>query len=91
MIKREVNLGSLSGVKVRRGAPQISHLLFANDCIIFCEASIEGSSRVSKILTDYERDSGQKLNREKTSLFFSKNMERAVQEGVNDLFGAQIF
>ena len=46
---------------------------------------------MSKIVTDYERDFGQKLNREKTSLFFSKNMERAVQEGVNDLFGAQIF
>lgn len=43
-----------------------------------------------KVLTDYERDSGQKLNKEKTSLFFSKSKERKVQEGVKNLFGAQI-
>lgn len=41
-------------------------------------------------MTDYERDSGQKLNKEKTSLFFSKSKERKVQEGVKNLFGAQI-
>lgn len=90
MIKREVVLGNLNGVQVCRRAPQISHLLFTDDSIIFCKASIEENSRVIKILTDYERDSGQKLNREKASLFFSKNKKGEVQERVKDLIGAQI-
>ena len=35
-----------------------------------------------KVLEDYEGDSGQRLNKEKTSLFFSKNTNREVQDQV---------
>jgi len=41
-----------------------------------------------KVLKDYE--SSQKLNKEKTSLFFSKNTSRDVQNHVKQQFGAQI-
>ena len=43
-----------------------------------------------KVLADYERESGQKLNKEKTSLFFSRNTSRDSQEEIKELFGAQI-
>ena len=36
MIKRKERLGGLRGISVRRGAPSISHLFFADDSIIFC-------------------------------------------------------
>ena len=42
------------------------------------------------MLEDYEGDSGQKLNKEKTSLFFSKNTNREVQKQIKEKFGAQI-
>ena len=90
MIGKEVSLGRLKGVQVCRKAPQISHLLFAEDSIIFYRTSLEESNLVIKILLDYEGDSRQKLNMEKTSLFFSKNTKREVQEGVKNVFGAQI-
>ena len=90
MIGREVSLGRLKGVQVCGKAPQISHLLFAEDNIIFYGTSLEESNLVIKILLDYEGDSRQKLNMEKTSLFFSKNTKREVQEGVKNVFGAQI-
>ena len=34
--------------------------------------------RVSQILKEYEWGSGQKLNKEKASLFFSRNMTKEV-------------
>ena len=90
MLKKEESYGHIKGVAVCRGAPRISHLLFADDNIVFCRASLEEVSRVMKLLEDYEGDSGQRLNKEKTSLFFSKNTSREVQDQVKSLFGAQI-
>ena len=65
-------------------------LTFADDCTVFGKASKEEGLRLKKILEVYERESGQKLNREKTSLFFSKNTKEEVKEVVKDMFGAQI-
>ena len=61
-------------------------MLFADDCIVFHNASMEEGLRVTKIPEDYEKESGQKLNREKTSLFFSKNTSMEVKEEVKGMF-----
>ena len=90
MLRRDKSGENLRGISVCKGAPRVSHLLFADDCIVFCKASTEEGLKVTKILEDYERESGQKLNREKTSLFFRKNTKAEVQEAVKDMFGAQI-
>lgn len=90
MLRDEVGMGKIKGISVCRGAPQISHLLFADDCIIFCRATMDEANRVSKVLKDYEDVSGQKLNKEKTSLFFSKNTKRENKDEIKNLFGAQV-
>jgi len=54
-------------------APWISHLLFADDCIIFSEASQRGAQHLQEILNIYGRGSGQLVNKEKPAIFFSKN------------------
>ena len=46
------------GISVGRGAPRVSHLLFADDCIVFCKASMEEGGKIIKILEDYERELG---------------------------------
>ena len=58
MLKKEVRDGTIKGVAVSRGAPSISHLLFVDDSIIFCRASVLECDRVMKVLEDYERVSG---------------------------------
>ena len=57
MMKKEESEGHIKGVAVCRGAPRVSYLLFADDSIIFCRASIVECERVLKVLEDYERDS----------------------------------
>ena len=90
MLKKEEAAGHIKGIAVCRGAPRISHLLFVNDSIIFCRAIAEEGQRVLKVLEDYEANSGKKLNKEKTSLFFNKNTCEDVQKQVKSQFGAQI-
>lgn len=61
------------GVRVSRHAPWISHLLFADDCLIFTQASKKGADQVAAILDDYNRGSGQLVNKNKSAVFFSPN------------------
>ena len=58
MLKKEESEGHIKGVAICRGALRVSHLLFADDSIIFCRASIAECERVLKVSEDYERDSG---------------------------------
>ena len=90
MIKRKERLGKLRGVSVKKGVPRISHLFFANDSLIFCRATDGDCAQIVEVFATYEKDSVQKLNKEKTSLFFSKNTSKDIQERAKETFGAQI-
>lgn len=63
----------LKRVRVSKGGPQISHLLFANDCVLFKEASTRGAQVFKQILKEYENSLGQCINFEKSIVFFSSN------------------
>ena len=65
----------LRGVRVVIHAPWISHLLFADDCIVFSEASRRGADRLHEVLSIYSRGSGQLVNKEKSAIFFSSNCQ----------------
>ena len=76
----------LRGVAICRGGPRISHLFFADDSVIFCRASISDCGVIQNLLSLYEKASGQKLNGEKTSIFFSKNTPQAKKSEILSLF-----
>lgn len=63
----------IQGIKVARGAPPISHMFFSDDCYIFCKASVDNSNRVLEMLQIFEKASGQQINAEKSTVFFSRN------------------
>jgi hypothetical protein len=69
-----VNLrGQLRGVPMSKKGPRLNHLFFADGSLLFCKADVTHWNQMSKILGLYERASGQRLNRAKTAIFFSKN------------------
>ena len=80
MLRKKEEQGNIKGISVSRGAPQISDLFFVDDSIVFCRATVDEGRRILKVLEDYEVKSRQKLNKDKTSLFFNKNTKREVQE-----------
>lgn len=72
--------GLIQGIKVARAAPQISHMFFADDCYIFCKAGVETAGHVLDMLKVFEKASGQKINADKSSVFFSRNCSSYLKQ-----------
>ena len=63
---------TLHGVSISRNAPKITNLLFADDSLIFSRASSMEINTIFEILQVYAKASGQCINLEKSSVYFSK-------------------
>ena len=88
MLHQVVQGKRLRGISVCRRGPKVSHLFFADDNIIFGRATEAEGSEILRILKVYESSSGQQLNKEKTSLYFSRNTRGEIQSKIKTMFGA---
>ncbi|XP_042962523.1 uncharacterized protein LOC122296793 [Carya illinoinensis] len=82
LLNNAERMGVIRGVKVIRGGTSINHLLFADNCILFGRATMEEWNRLQGILKVYEKASGQFLNKEKTSVFYSTNTPGVVKSSI---------
>ncbi|KAL0310148.1 UNVERIFIED_CONTAM: hypothetical protein Sangu_2458200 [Sesamum angustifolium] len=73
---------SIRGVSICRNAPYISHLLFADDTLIFSQASSDSARHIKEILEIYRMASGQEINFQKSSVAFSKNCCEEVKRAI---------
>ncbi|XP_057450409.1 uncharacterized protein LOC130741856 [Lotus japonicus] len=74
LIERVVLSANLSGIRVARAVPVISHLLFADDSIVFARANVDKARTLQAIVATYERASGQVINLDKSMLSVSRNV-----------------
>ena len=65
----------LHGVSICRRAPRISHLLFVDNSLLFCRATQKEVQAIVDILQLYATASGQLINFEKSSIYFSSNTD----------------
>lgn len=71
------------GVRIGIHAPWISHLFFADDCIIFTQASGKGAIRLNNILEAYNKGSGQSVNRLKSAIFL-RTAQKTLKEKLSN-------
>jgi hypothetical protein len=89
LILREENLESLHGIKMASTSPPISHLLFADDVMIFSQANGNEANAIINCLSTYARWSGQCINMSKSAVFFSKNCRPATRNAVKSILHLQ--
>lgn len=89
LIRHYEDAGLLYGCKIARGAPRISHLLFADDCYFFFQASIREANLMKTILQKYENVSGQVVNYNKSDVVFSPNTRQEERVAVCDILGVR--
>ncbi|KAK9929437.1 hypothetical protein M0R45_026537 [Rubus argutus] len=89
LISHFVSIGSLQGLKVCDGAPVISHLLFADDSMIYSQATMQDCLILKHILDVYARASGQQINLQKSNVVFSGSVPTHLRQSLAQLLGVE--
>ncbi|KAF7115523.1 hypothetical protein RHSIM_RhsimUnG0053200 [Rhododendron simsii] len=74
LIQKELDQGNLSGLRINRLCPVLSHIFFADDALLFAKAELRECNTLKTILHQYGAASGQSINLDKSSIVFSSNM-----------------
>ena len=88
-IKKVERGKQLTGMKVVRAYPSISHLLFADNSIFFCKAQSKECQTILIILKEYVVVSGQLINLDKSSIQFEHKIEESARQELRDILGIQ--
>ncbi|KAM1948308.1 hypothetical protein ACFX15_008514 [Malus domestica] len=89
LIRKGVERGALHGVKVTPKGMPITHLLFADDSVLFCEATVEEARGVREILNSYAVGSGQEINMLKSSIFYGSKVKKRDKKDIERTLNIQ--
>uniref|UniRef100_A0A803PJT8 Reverse transcriptase domain-containing protein n=1 Tax=Cannabis sativa TaxID=3483 RepID=A0A803PJT8_CANSA len=73
-------IGNFHGISIARNAPVISHLLFADDTLLFARATQTSYNAIKAALQMYNQATGQQVNFSKSSILFSPNTPSHVSD-----------
>ncbi|CAN1165788.1 Transposon TX1 uncharacterized 149 kDa protein [Linum perenne] len=87
LIEKGMNEGSLKGIKLKARCPTLTHVLFADDTIIFGEASVREATTIKATMEKYANLTGQVINNEKSSIMFSRHTPQTLKNIVERHLG----
>lgn len=87
LFHHEMHFGSIRGVRLAPSLPEISHLFFADDVVIFGEASIGNCQSIMNVLKYYCSLSGQSMNSTKSRLIFSPRVPDGLRFLIQGILG----
>ncbi|KAM5569502.1 hypothetical protein ABKV19_016829 [Rosa sericea] len=89
LISQAADFGAIQGLKMCPQAPILHHLFFADDSLLFGAATVAECSTFRQLLNTYEKASGQKINFQKSSVVFSRNVPVETQQVLAAIVGVE--
>jgi hypothetical protein len=86
-MKKQVLEGSITPIKVARGAPGVCNLMFADDSLLFFKATKEEARAIDSTLRFFKRCTGQLVSPSKCSILFSNACPSEVQQEIKAILG----
>ncbi|KAG2313170.1 hypothetical protein Bca52824_024727 [Brassica carinata] len=87
LIENAVEEGRIQGIQFSETGPMIHHMLFANDSLLICKATMEQSMEMMNILKIYERVTGQMVNVAKSAITFGAKVKEDSRLIIKDITG----
>ena len=81
-MQREATQGTITPLKVCRRAPGISHLIFADDTLLFFRATEGEAQRIKGVLDVYANATRQLINPQKCSILFGEHCSQGDKDNV---------
>ncbi|CAM8943394.1 unnamed protein product [Rhodiola kirilowii] len=81
---------SIEGIKVSRGAPFVTHLMFADDCLLLFQVGDGTAESLATLLKNYENVSGQVVNYNKSELVLSPNVNDTTRSTIQNQLSVKL-
>ena len=82
--------GRIKDASICRRAPRISNSMFVDDSILFCRAICGEVEVINEVLQTYANASGQYINMEKSSIYFSSNTQEEQKAEIVSMLGVKV-
>ncbi|KAH9734293.1 putative ribonuclease H protein [Citrus sinensis] len=89
-IIQAVNQGRWKPIRLTRIGTPLCHLFFADDLLLFLEASYGQVDVLNDVVENFCRSSGAKVSNQKTQVFFSKNVPVTLASGIGKALGFSV-
>lgn len=87
LIEESIGRKDWKPIKLSQNGPKLSHVCFADDLILFAEASVSQIRVIRGVLERFCIASGQKVSLDKSKIFFSKNVSRELGGQISEESG----
>ena len=87
LIQEKCDAKLWSPLKASRSRPSFSHLVFANDLVLFASADPNNCHTIKAVLNEFCLRSGQSVSEAKSRVFFSPNVELDQRDFLSDILG----
>lgn len=89
LFRRGLKQGALHGFKMMPKGIPITHLFFADDYVLFGNATVDEAKKVVQVLKVYAQESGQEINLSKSSVFFGSKTSKRDKKKIKETLGIQ--